>query len=411
VDNSQVKSIPDDRLTRRQKARAIYPLVVRLGTLWDEYLRLLAREGGGCNGSILDVPVDAVELAGYSSEQVAVNAHFLSSKEAHTFHAGDTLCVFQRSSYNPAIVQVSQRDLNGKYWVYSYGTLGSPSRVTGSLPSDAPTLQDKIDMWNTPVVFTEIPIYLEGELDVNQFALLGNYGSTGRRHPGFDFFAPPGTTPVLAAADGIVIGYYDGSQNAFHGPESYLWGMSPTDLQGEPARNDFSGREAQLPGGNTRYGRDYVVVQHGDVIVVYAHLEPGSVEVGDRVFAGQAIGRVGQHGGGSHLHFETRIFRDRVNLVSDGYPSPANVLVFLDPLNVYSEDIVQGITLAVPDRVTVAIEITGDGVVLHKIDPTRSLGEVTYENGYKIVNYPSREEALNAIRQPGGPVVEVEGDN
>jgi len=89
-------------------------------------------------------------------------------------------------------------------------------------------------------------------------------------HKGIDLGAAKGT-PVLAAADGVVL-----SAGAF-------------------AEN------------NGRYGNT-VVIDHGGQQSLYAHLDSVAVKAGQRVAAGQTIGGVGETGfaTGPHLHFEAR---------------------------------------------------------------------------------------------------------
>lgn len=59
------------------------------------------------------------------------------------------------------------------------------------------------------------------------------------------------------------------------------------------------------------YAGDYgnhIKIQNGDVLTVYAHCSELGVSVGDYIYQGQEIGKVGSTGKvtGSHLHFEIR---------------------------------------------------------------------------------------------------------
>lgn len=112
-------------------------------------------------------------------------------------------------------------------------------------------------------------------------------------HRGSDFSlsggngAIDGGHAVVAAADGVVESSQDG-----HFDRCTACGGS---------------------GCGTAFGFGYgnhVVVNHGDIKVVYAHLRMGSVRVGpgDRVTCGQTIGEIASSGcsTGAHLHFETR---------------------------------------------------------------------------------------------------------
>lgn len=94
------------------------------------------------------------------------------------------------------------------------------------------------------------------------------------RHGGMDFGIPVGT-PVQAANAGTVV-----------------------------ASEDLRGNQN---GGYRSYGR-YVVVDHGGVSTLYAHLSNRNARVGQRVGSGSVIGLSGNTGNstGPHLHFETR---------------------------------------------------------------------------------------------------------
>lgn len=110
------------------------------------------------------------------------------------------------------------------------------------------------------------------------------FGSTqdGKRDPhhGVEFLNPAGT-PVLAAAAGIVAVAGDDRQT-FYGPYSYFYG-------------------------------NLVILEHPQIrpglFTLYGHLSEIGVTAGQRVTAGQEIGKVGMSGvaTGSHLHFEVRL--------------------------------------------------------------------------------------------------------
>jgi hypothetical protein len=106
------------------------------------------------------------------------------------------------------------------------------------------------------------------------------YASTanGTRDPhhGVEFPNPSGT-PVLVAADGVVL-FAGADAEAIYAPWQNFYG-------------------------------NLVVVQHKDeLFTLYAHLSKINVAVGQQLFAGEKVGEVGSTGGaiGSHLHFEVR---------------------------------------------------------------------------------------------------------
>lgn len=89
-----------------------------------------------------------------------------------------------------------------------------------------------------------------------------------RFHSGMDFGAPSGT-PIVAAADGQVVG----------------------------------------AGWNGGYGRQVVVAHGGGIATTYSHMSSFAAEPGMPVRQGQVIGYVGSSGlsTGPHLHFEVRV--------------------------------------------------------------------------------------------------------
>lgn len=109
------------------------------------------------------------------------------------------------------------------------------------------------------------------------YRLTARYGERSGRwylgvHTGLDFAASTGT-PVVAAAAGVV-------------------------------------REAGREGA---YGRRVVIMLPGGTETTYNHLSAIVVRVGERVRAGERIGRVGASGNttGAHLHFEVLTGPDR----------------------------------------------------------------------------------------------------
>ena len=116
-------------------------------------------------------------------------------------------------------------------------------------------------------------------------------------HEGIDFPADAGT-PVIAAADGVVIRAdrdfvdWTDEQRAGALADAVALGRTPT-------------RTLDLIRGRQ------VWIDHGrGVVTRYAHLESVAVVAGQRVAGGEVIGAVGSSGypeGGPHLHFEIRI--------------------------------------------------------------------------------------------------------
>jgi hypothetical protein len=104
--------------------------------------------------------------------------------------------------------------------------------------------------------------------------------------------------PVHAAADGLVVQAIDGvaERQWLHGAREALWAVRTT--VGVARR----GLDPVRLAGN------HVITATGGTYALYAHLAPGSVAVtsGQRVRAGQVLGRVGHSGNSTapHLHFQ-----------------------------------------------------------------------------------------------------------
>ncbi len=170
--------------------------------------------------------------------------------------------------------------------------------ITTNSPTEAPTLAnpeedplDEVDfdcaktfcLWSWPG-WIQRPIGLGNTRTID---ISYPYASTGEGafeiHHGVEFLNPNGTT-VLAAKDGEVV-FADFDATPDIGP---YWG--------------FYGNVVILhhPG---------LVVDQQPVYTLYAHLSEISVSVGDRLTAGDVLGKVGFSGVavGPHLHFEVRI--------------------------------------------------------------------------------------------------------
>jgi murein DD-endopeptidase MepM/ murein hydrolase activator NlpD len=113
-----------------------------------------------------------------------------------------------------------------------------------------------------------------------------------------------GSSPIVAAADGVVVEIADGNYDRCH-----------ADLESGEVSCD----------GNPK-ASNHVILEHADgVFSLYWHLMSGSVAVavGDAVACGDAVGIVGSSGESStpHLHFE---INDADGKVLDPYAGPAS---------------------------------------------------------------------------------------
>jgi murein DD-endopeptidase MepM/ murein hydrolase activator NlpD len=153
----------------------------------------------------------------------------------------------------------------------------------------------------------DAPALLESPLpaDMNQIAdVTYRYGTTqmGQReaHLGMDV-SNPGGTPVLAAAEGIVVVAGNDDVTHYHPYEKFYGNLVII-------RHELPGLEQPL-------------------YTLYAHLSAVTVEVGESVKKGDQVGLVGATGAaiGSHLHFEVR-------LGSMDYNSTSNPEIWLKPV-------------------------------------------------------------------------------
>jgi hypothetical protein len=132
-------------------------------------------------------------------------------------------------------------------------------------------------------------------------------------HSGVEFVNDSGT-PVLAAADGVVV-YAGTDRSVLVGPQLEFYG-------------------------------NVVVLEHHHPVseevfyTLYGHLSEIHVEIGEEVSAGQPIGLVGATGvaEGSHLHFEVRIDEN-------GYLNAVNPELFLIPPAASASGIQDGVLL------------------------------------------------------------------
>jgi len=191
-----------------------------------------------------------------------------------------------------------------------------PPTITASPPTETPTFLPIETSTLTPIpcdpsatyciedghFFLERPIALPGTVTIDPGY---PYGSTegGKRDPhhGVEFYNASGT-PVLAAADGLVVVAGDDSQIVY-GPLVNFYG-------------NLIVLEHHFPGINQ------------PVFTLYGHLSKVDVQVGQSVQSGDKIGEVGSTGyaTGSHLHFEVRLGKN-------DYDSNRNPVLWLKPLS------------------------------------------------------------------------------
>jgi len=122
----------------------------------------------------------------------------------------------------------------------------------------------------------------------------------------------PLNTAVTWPAKGAVTLEFGASDLPY---EAHHTGIDIAGPYGQPITAFKSGTVIETGHGATGYGT-YVKIDHGDNITsIYGHLSALTVAVGDKVQAGDPIGREGQTGWatGPHVHFEIRLYGKPIN--------------------------------------------------------------------------------------------------
>jgi murein DD-endopeptidase MepM/ murein hydrolase activator NlpD len=134
-----------------------------------------------------------------------------------------------------------------------------------------------------------------------------------------------GITPGAVAGTNTLAGGGGGTVSPIQGVNPTVpYGATGSQLWNTPSSNSHTGEDFAVPVGtpvqavaagtvfddllSSDYGT-YVQIDHGNgYTTLYGHLSSKEVKVGDKVKAGQRIGRSGQSGNvsGPHLHFEVR---------------------------------------------------------------------------------------------------------
>jgi murein DD-endopeptidase MepM/ murein hydrolase activator NlpD len=130
--------------------------------------------------------------------------------------------------------------------------------------------------------------------------------------------APPAAVPAAApaAANGLHFGVGAGSITSQYGwrtdpiagGQRFHRGIDIRAAYGDTVQAAGPGRVV-FSGEQSGYGTTVVIEHEGGVRTRYAHLSAATVQTGDDVAAGAAIGQVGSTGRatGTHLHFEVTV--------------------------------------------------------------------------------------------------------
>jgi murein DD-endopeptidase MepM/ murein hydrolase activator NlpD len=154
-----------------------------------------------------------------------------------------------------------------------------------------------------------------------EFALdIGRIGGNGLSHKGdgtrFDDYYAYGAD-VLAACDGAVV------EAANDQPEDPTAMQRPDESQEAYFARLQKEQAGRLAKGMTAITGNYVMIGHGkNEYSLYAHLQPGSVRVhkGDRVKAGDVIGKLGSSGNSTEPHLHFHVCDSADPLMSAGIP-------------------------------------------------------------------------------------------
>jgi murein DD-endopeptidase MepM/ murein hydrolase activator NlpD len=154
-----------------------------------------------------------------------------------------------------------------------------------------------------------------------EFALdIARLGGDGLSHKGdgsrFENYYAYGTD-VLAACDGTVV------EAANDQPEDPTAMQRPDESQEAYFARLQKEQAGRLAKGMTSVTGNYVMIDHGkSEYSFYAHLQPGSVRVhkGDRVKAGDVIGKLGSSGNSTEPHLHFHVCDKADSLMSAGLP-------------------------------------------------------------------------------------------
>lgn len=245
--------------------------------------------------------------------------------------------------------------------------------LTSTRPAASPTLPATPEPANlSTTLFLARPISAQAN---DQVDASYRYGSTqGKKrdpHHGVEFLNPYGT-PVLAAADGVVVVAGDDKKNRYS-PYFNFYG------------NLVVIEHRQVPQGSAD-----VPDFQGPVYTLYAHLSEVLVRPGQTVKQGQEIGKVGMTGGatGSHLHFEVR-------LGENTYAASRNPELWLQPGLDETDQLKGALAVQVtnPQGKPVAVK---DVVIAHLVDGPGSASDwevyvESYEEKALLGNSPWQE--------------------
>ncbi len=204
------------------------------------------------------------------------------------------------TSGSPGTVSVCNPDLNQATPVSGVSPsspLPKPPQVLeltqtpARLPTELVQTAMPTSLASTTTLFLARPIAVPNNDQVDPSYRFGSSQNKKRDpHHGVEFLNPQGT-PVLAAADGVVVIAGDDKKTLYSPYYNYYGNLVVI--------------QHDLP---STISQDFPNFPQ-PIYTLYAHLSEILVKAGDQVKQGQEIGKVGMTGGatGSHLHFEVRL--------------------------------------------------------------------------------------------------------
>lgn len=121
-------------------------------------------------------------------------------------------------------------------------------------------------------------------------------------------------TPSIMPARGFITSYYGWRKHPLTRQSEFHRGLDVANLIGTPVVATADG-VVSFAGWKSGFGR-FLVLDHGyGYLTRYGHLNSIAVRVGDRVFRGQTVARIGSSGAatGPHVHYEVLVDGKHVN--------------------------------------------------------------------------------------------------
>jgi murein DD-endopeptidase MepM/ murein hydrolase activator NlpD len=115
-------------------------------------------------------------------------------------------------------------------------------------------------------------------------------------------------TPSIMPARGFITSHYGWRRHPFKRQSEFHRGLDVANLVGTPVVSTADGQVC-FAGWKSGFGR-FLEIDHGyGYVTRYGHLSSIMVRVGDRVFRGQTVARVGSSGAatGPHVHYEVLV--------------------------------------------------------------------------------------------------------